>query len=73
MMNQSSNVGFQARMREAVARNKTQLLHHIKIDVLAASFFALLRKIEEKLLVTDTTGSMGKANGLPRSYVAWRV
>jgi hypothetical protein len=70
MMNECSNAGFQARMREAVTRNKTALLHHIEID---ASFFALVREIEEKLLVTDTTRSIGKANGLPRFYAAGRV
>jgi hypothetical protein len=70
MMNECSNAGFQDRMREAVTRNKTSLLHHIKID---ASFFALVLEIEEKLLVTDTTRSMRKANSLPRFYVAGRV
>jgi hypothetical protein len=53
-------------MREAVTRNKTALLVHFKID---ASFFAV-REIEEKLLVSDTNRSMGKANGLLRSYAA---
>jgi hypothetical protein len=68
MMNECLNAGFQARMREAVTRNKTALPDHININ---ASFFG--REIEEKLLVTDTTRSMGKANGLPRPYAAGRV
>jgi hypothetical protein len=70
MMNECSNAGFQARMREAVTRNKTALPDHVNID---ASFFALVREIEENLLLTDTTRSMGKASGLPRSYAAGRV
>jgi hypothetical protein len=70
MMNECSNAGFQTRMREAVTSNKTTLPDHINID---ASFFALVREIEEKLLLTDTTRSIGKANGLPRSYAAGRV
>jgi hypothetical protein len=69
MMNECSNAGFPARMREAVTRNKTALLVHLKID---ASFFAV-RDIEEKLLVSDTKRSMGKANGLLRSYAAGRI
>jgi hypothetical protein len=70
MINECSNAGLQARTREAVTSNKTALSDHINID---ASFFALVREIEEKLLVTDTTRSMGKANGLPKSYAAGRV
>jgi hypothetical protein len=69
-MNECSKAGFQARMRDAVTRDKTALLDHINID---GSFLALVREIEEKLLLTDTTRSMGKANGLPRSYAAGRV
>jgi hypothetical protein len=65
MMNECLNAGFQARMREAVTRNKTALPDHIKLN---ASFFG--REIEEQFLVTDT--SIGKANGLPRSYAAGR-
>jgi hypothetical protein len=68
MMNECSNGGFH--IREAVTRNKAALLHQIKID---ASFFALVREIDEKLLVTDPTRSMGKAKGSPCSYAAGRV
>ena len=73
MMNECSNDGFRARMREAVTRNKTALLHHIMIDVPAPSSFSLVREIEEKLLVTDTTRSMENATGLARPYAAGRV
>ena len=54
-------------------QNKTALLHHIKIDVLVASFFPLVREIEEKLVVTDTKRSMRKTDRLPRFHAAGRT